>query len=95
MLGSEDIDLSEERDAYTLKEIAQRTGLSEGTIRREVAAGLLRSKKIRGRRIVLAEWYREWLASEETPGPVAPGRAARKPGKPAEGAPRDKYPWEK
>ena len=87
--------MSEERDAYTLKEIAQRTGLSEGTIRREVAAGLLRSKKIRGRRIVLAEWYREWLASEDRPTFASPNRPARKPRKRGETAPRGKYPWEK
>lgn len=87
--------MSEERDAYTLKEIAQRTGLSEGTIRREVAAGLLRSKKIRGRRIVLMRWYQEWLASEDRPTPASPNRPTRTPRKPAETAPRGKYPWEK
>lgn len=85
----------EERDAYTLEEIAERTGLSIGTIRREVADGLLRSKKIRGRRIVLVEWYREWLTQEDRPTPAKPQRVARKPRKPASEAPRDKYPWEK
>jgi excisionase family DNA binding protein len=76
------------RDAYSMKEIAEMTGLGIDTIRAEVGSGHLRSKRI-GRRIIIPNaWYQEWLLKEpekKSPPPartVVRQRPAKAPGAP-------------
>jgi excisionase family DNA binding protein len=87
------------RDAYNLQEVADRTGLSLATIKREIKAGRLRSKKIGGRRIIPIGWYQEWLTKDD-PKPQsgsrpAPAQAkAAGPSAPTE-AGGSMYPWQR
>jgi|SRR4051812_4591252 excisionase family DNA binding protein len=49
--------------AYSIKEIRQLTGLSNGKIYLEIKKGNLRSSKSGGRTLILAEHLRAWIDS--------------------------------
>lgn len=56
----------EPRLAYSVSEVARATTLSDQSVYREIDAGRLRARKIRGRVVIPAEALDAWLAD---PGP--------------------------
>lgn len=54
-----------QRLAYSVSEVARAATVSDQTVYREIAAGRLRAKKIRGRVVVPADAVAEWLNSSE------------------------------
>lgn len=49
--------------AYSPTSTARRTGLSRQTIYREIEAGRLRAKRVRGRLVIPADALKEWLSA--------------------------------
>jgi predicted DNA-binding transcriptional regulator AlpA len=61
--------------SYSIAELVTATGINRSTIYEHLRAGYLRSRKVGGRRVVLAEDALAWLRSEP-PQPGGENRAA-------------------
>lgn len=66
------------RLAYTLPDAAEQAGVSVPTLRREIRAGALRARRVRGRTVVLHADLERYLASRAVvPSEAETKRAAR------------------
>lgn len=82
-------------DLLSIADVAKLSGLSAGTIRREIADGHLRSCKKRRRRLIRREDYEAWLARNDQPA-VSKAAAGRGKARGAEAArvSATAYPWD-